>query len=49
VLEIEAKESRGGSTVTLEGRSEGAGGCVLRTDFVNEMLDAIESRATASR
>jgi hypothetical protein len=49
VLEIQAKESRGGSTVSLEGRSEGAGGCVLRSDFVNEMLEAIESRATASR
>ena len=49
VLEIEAKESRGGSTVSLQGRSEGAGGCVLRTDFVSEMLDAIESRATATR
>jgi hypothetical protein len=49
LLEIEAKERRGGSTVTLEGRSEDAGGCVLRTEFVNELLDAIESRATTSR
>jgi hypothetical protein len=49
VLEIEAEESRGGSAVTLEGRSEEARGCVLRSDFVNELLDAIESGATARR
>jgi hypothetical protein len=49
VLEVEAKESRGGSTFSLKQRSEGAVGCVLQNDFVGEMLDAIETRATARR